>query len=417
MGSPRDRHLQSEGSVPVTRSEALERYPTTIASVAAAGAVAAALVGGPAAKVGVGVLAALVMITAARLLRRAWHDRFAAGTTAMLLLVPLTGAAIALRAPGASRPERWGGAVDLVVATSFVAAAILVFAGTRLLALTRRRRAGTPWASLASDDRPDERMRRAGRRLATTGVLMVVASLVLVGVAPRGLAGLGADWAGVVVLSVLAVTALVVAPALAAAAVVGQRDRAERERALQRQTIAAHLHDSVLQTLALVQRRLDDPEEARRLIRHQERELRDWLAGRDALRPDSLGGALRQVVDEVEAELHVAIELEVLGDRPIDARVGHLVDAAREALRNAARHGRGAPIRVLATADGPTTDIYVRDEGPGFALDDVPSERRGIRDAIVGRMTAVGGSAVIDAASGAGTEVVLRLPARIEDAR
>ena len=401
----------------MTSSEALERYPAAVASVAVAGAVSATLIGGPTAKIGVGILAALVVIAAARLLRRAWRDRITAGIAAILLLVPLVGLAIAVGASDAPRAERIGRAVDVSVVTFFVAAAALVFAGARLLTLIRRRSAGTPWASLTSDDRPHGQAQRTGRRLATAGVLLVGVGLLLVGVAPRGLAGLRADWLGVALLAVLAIVALVVAPALAAVTVVGRRDRAERERALQRQAVAAHLHDSVLQTFALVQRRLDDPDEVRRLIRRQERELRDWLAGRDALRPDSLGGALQQVVDDVEADLHAQIELEVLGDRPVDSTVGSLIDAAREALRNAARHGGGAPIRVLAAADGPVTQVYVRDEGPGFALEAVPAERRGIRDAIIGRMAAVGGSAVIDAAPGVGTEVVLRLPIGTENGR
>lgn len=400
-----------------TSADALERHPTTIASLALAGAVATALIGGVAAKLGVGVLVALAAVLAARLLRRAWHDRVTAGVAAMLLLFPLTGLALALRVSDTPRIERWAGAIDVTITTLFAAATVLVFVGARLLLLTRRRRDGTPWASLTTAYRSGSQAQRTGQTLLTAGVSLVAAGLLLAAVAPRGLAGLGADWAGVVLLSILAITALIVAPALAAVAVVGARDRVERERALQRQAVAAHLHDSVLQTFALVQRRLDDPEEARRLIRRQERELRDWLAGRDALRADSLGGALQQVVDEVEAELRTQIELEMLGDRLVDARVGHLVDAAREALRNAARHGGGAAIRVLSVTDEPATEIYVRDEGPGFTLDAVPTDRRGVRDAIIGRMEAVGGSAVIDAAPGAGTEVVLRLPARAGDGR
>lgn len=396
----------------MTRSAvALERYPVPIASLALAGAVSAALLGGLSAKIGVGILGALIVIAAARLLRRAWRDRLASGIAVLLLGMPAVALAAALRGSDAPRIERWADVVDVTLMTLFAAAATLIFVGVRRTLVSRRRRAGTPWASLV-DGRSAGRARRTGLTLLTAGILIVGGSLSFAGLAPRGLGGLGADWPGVVLLTILAVAALVVAPALAAVAVVGSTDRIERERVLERQAVAAHLHDSVLQTFALVQRRLDDPEEARRLIRRQERELRDWLAGRDPLRPDLLGGALQQVVDEIEADLHTSIELEMLGDRPVDSRVGHLVDAAREALRNAARHGGGAPIRVLAAADGPITEVYVRDEGPGFALDTVPVERRGIRDAIVGRMVAAGGSAVIDATPGAGTEVVLRLPIR-----
>lgn len=400
----------------MTSAEAIERYPVPLASVALAGAVLVASAGDFGAKLAVGVLVAIVAIAAARLLRRAWRERLAAGIAVILLAVPLAGLAAALPLSHAPRADRWAVASDVTVLTLFVAAAILVFVGGRRLVLSRRHRDGTPWASLSANGRSVVRARRAGRLLVAAGTLLVVAGVVVVAVAPRGLAGLGADWAGVVVLSGLAVMGLLVAPALAAIAIVGRRDRRERERALQRQVVAAHLHDSVLQTLALVQRRLDDPAEASRLIRRQERELRDWLAGRDPLRPDFLAGALQEVVDEVEAELHVEIEQEVLGDHPVDSRVGLLVDAAREALRNAARHG-GVPIRVLAVADGPTTEIYIRDDGPGFTLDAVPVERRGVRDAIIGRMAAAGGSAVIDAAPGAGTEVVLRLPNPTEDGR
>lgn len=400
-----------------TAAVALERYPTTIASLALAGAVATALVGGPAAKLGVGVLVALAAVLAAQLLRRAWRDRVSAGVAALLLLFPLTALAFPLRVSDTPRIERWAGAIDVTIATLFVAAAVLAFIGARLLLLKRRHRAGTPWASLTTAYRSGSQAQRTGQTFVTAGVSLVAAGLLLAAVAPRGLAGIGADWAGFALLTVLAVVASLVAPALAAVAVVGSRDRVERERALQRQAVAAHLHDSVLQTLALVQRRLDDPEEARRLIRRQERELRDWLAGRDALRPDTLGGALQQVTDDVEAEFHVPIELEILGDRPVAPEIGQMVDAAREALRNAARHGGGAGIRVLAVVDGPTTEIYVRDEGPGFVLDAVPSDRRGVRDAIIGRMAAAGGSAVIDATPGAGTEVVLRLPDHAGDER
>lgn len=397
-------------------SDMLERRPATIVSVTAAVAVSAALIGGFAAKLGVGVLVALVTTVTAKVIRRAWRDRLPSGIAAILVLIPLVGIAVALGAD-APRPERFSRAIDITVATLFGAAAALIFAGARLLTATRRRSAETPWSSLTAAGFPDDGTGRAGRVLTVTGGLLIGTGLLLVLVAPQGFAGLGVNWPDFVLLAVLAVVALLVAPALAAVAVVGSRDRIERERVLQRQAVAAHLHDSVLQTFALVQRRLDDPDESRRLIRHQERELRDWLAGRDPQRPDALGGALQQVVDEVEAELHASIELELLDDRPLSPELGHMIDAAREAMRNAARHGGGAPIRVLAVADGASTEIYVRDDGPGFALDTVPAERLGIRDAIVGRMAAIGGTAVIDTAPGAGTEIVLRLPTRTENGR
>lgn len=393
-----------------------DRYGAPIGAATLAVAMLAALVGGPAARLGVGLAVAVLAWGLAWLVRTIWRRRAASGTAVLLLLVPL--AALALIPLTADRPavERAARAVDVTVATMLVAAAVLVFAGVRRLALTRRRTGGSPWATFASTERLLAGDRPPAIRMTTAGVMLVATSMLLIVLAPRGFAGSGTSWGGALLLLALATSAVIAAPALAAMAVVNRRDRAERERALQRQAVAAHLHDSVLQTFALVQRRLDDPDEVRRLIRRQERELRDWLAGRDPRRPDMLGGALQQVIDDVETELHVSIELELLGDRRVDRDVGSLVDATREALRNAARHGDGAPIRVLAAADGPTTEVYVRDEGPGFVPDEAPIERRGIRDAIIGRMTAVGGSAVIDAAPGAGTEVVLRLPSRSDGA-
>lgn len=438
MGPAGHRSLQPIGNVPVSDSSApaavhrpmreahhtptgtpldVDRFGSAAIAAALAVAVLAALVGGVAARLGVGIVVALVTVGAARLLRSAWRDRVSAGIAAALLLGPVVGLGLVALDRSARTPDRVAQAVDLAVATLFVAAATLVFAGVRRLVLIRRRNADTPWVMLATAGRPDDHVRRTGRLQAAAGISLLAAGLLLVGFAPRGLAGLGVSWPGALLLAVLAVAALIAAPALAAITVVGRRDRAERERALQRQAVAAHLHDSVLQTFALVQRRLDDPDEVRRLIRRQERELRDWLAGREPARPDTLTGALQQVIDEIELELHVPIELEILGDRPVDPSVGSLIDATREALRNAARHGGGAAIRVLAAADGPITEVYVRDEGPGFVPDAVPIERRGIRDAIIGRMAAVGGSAVIDAVPGAGTEVVLRLPMRTEGVR
>lgn len=182
-----------------------------------------------------------------------------------------------------------------------------------------------------------------------------------------------------------------------------------RAREADRTRFAAHLHDSVLQTLALVQRQASDPEAVTRLARRQEHALRAWMAGEAELTSATLVGALHEVVDTVEDEAGVAVELTALGDRPLDARGEALVAAAREALRNAARHGGGAPVVVFAQIDGGGAEVFVRDSGPGFVVDDVPAERRGIRDAIVGRMAAAGGRATVESVPGEGTEVALTL--------
>jgi signal transduction histidine kinase len=133
------------------------------------------------------------------------------------------------------------------------------------------------------------------------------------------------------------------------------------------------------------------------------------MAGEAELLSETLGAALRDAVAEVEDEEGIAIEHSIIGDRPIDPAGEALAAAAREALRNSARHAAGAAVYVFAEIGPQGVEVFVRDEGPGFVFDDVPSERRGLRDAVIGRMAAIGGSAVIESAPGEGTEVALRL--------
>lgn len=171
--------------------------------------------------------------------------------------------------------------------------------------------------------------------------------------------------------------------------------------------VAAHLHDSVLQTLALIGRSADDPARVKQLALQQERSLRDWLAGRDSTKATSLAGAIRVAAQEVEDEEPGArIEVVAVGDAPLDRLSDALVRAAREAMRNAVRHA-GSPVRVFVEVEGTVREVFVRDTGAGFDLAQIAEERRGVRDAIIGRMEHVGGSATIE--SGAdGTEIALR---------
>ena len=189
-----------------------------------------------------------------------------------------------------------------------------------------------------------------------------------------------------------------------------QREASERTREAERRRIAAHLHDSVLQTLALVQRQSRDPAVVL-IARRQETSLRAWMAGETELGSDSLSAELRGVVNEVEDAAEVSIELSMLGDRPAESRDQALIGATREALRNAVAHARGSPTTVYAEVGSGRVEVFVSDEGPGFVLDDIPDSRRGIRDSILARMTAAGGSAEITTELGHGTEVLLRLPA------
>jgi signal transduction histidine kinase/phage shock protein PspC (stress-responsive transcriptional regulator) len=212
-------------------------------------------------------------------------------------------------------------------------------------------------------------------------------------------------------LAVAVVLAVIFAPFIARLAGELSEERGRRVREQERAEMAAHLHDSVLQTLALMQQRAEDPREVATLARHQERELRAWLAGRA---PDvvtqTLAGALEAAAGEVEATHRVPVEVVAVGETGLDERGEALVAAAREAMVNAAKHGGPEPVRVFAEAEDGMLAVYVRDRGPGFDPAAVPADRRGVRDSIVGRMARHGGRATIHTTAGAGTEVELVLP-------
>jgi phage shock protein PspC (stress-responsive transcriptional regulator) len=184
-------------------------------------------------------------------------------------------------------------------------------------------------------------------------------------------------------------------------------ERAERIRSQERAEVAAHLHDSVLQTLALMQKRADDPREVAGLARRQERELRAWLNGTADRPADTVARALEAAAADVETAHGVPIEVVAVGDAPLDDRTGALVAAAREALVNAAKFAGDAPISVYAEVAAGRVQAFVRDRGPGFDPAAVPPDRRGLRESVVGRMERHGGHAIVHAAPGAGTEVEL----------
>jgi signal transduction histidine kinase len=190
-------------------------------------------------------------------------------------------------------------------------------------------------------------------------------------------------------------------------------ERAERIRTQERAEISAHLHDSVLQTLALVQQRSDDPKAVEALARRQERELRAWLGRRAAPGgAETLGAALEAAAGEVERDHGARVEVVSVGEVPLDERTAALVAAAREAMVNAAKFGGGSVVDVFAEAGADGVDVFVRDRGPGFELGEVAPDRRGVRESIVGRMERHGGHAVINSRPGEGTEVELSLPVK-----
>ncbi|MFJ2866229.1 PspC domain-containing protein [Kitasatospora sp. NPDC087314] len=189
-------------------------------------------------------------------------------------------------------------------------------------------------------------------------------------------------------------------------------ERTARIRAQERAEIAAHVHDSVLHTLTLIQRRAEDPKEVLRLARAQERELRLWLYRPEAAAeaaPDTMAESLRAVVAEVEDRHGVPVEVVIVGDCPMDERIAAQMQAAREATVNAAKYGGGGPVQVYAEVEGRTVSVFVRDHGPGFDPDTVPEDRMGVRESIIGRMKRNGGTARVRPAPDGGTEVELEM--------
>jgi signal transduction histidine kinase len=187
-------------------------------------------------------------------------------------------------------------------------------------------------------------------------------------------------------------------------------ERTARIRSEERAALAAHLHDSVLQTLALIQRHAEDPTVVGRLARSQERELRAWLYEPTVATGGTWAGLVARLVSEVEADHAVTVEPVVVGDLPVDEAVAALGQAAKEAVVNAAKHSGAASVSVYSEVTPGSVTVYVRDRGTGFDPAGVPTDRRGLRDSVAGRLTRLGGTATVRSAPGEGTEVELCLP-------
>ncbi len=206
------------------------------------------------------------------------------------------------------------------------------------------------------------------------------------------------------------------------------RERRERIRSEERAEVAAHLHDSVLQTLALIQRNADDPRAVVTMARRQERELRSWLYRGDgppgagaaaAAAPATLAATITRTAEEVEIDHEVSIDVVAVGDAPLDDRLEAVVAAAREAMVNAAKWSGAANVSVYVEAAETEVKVFVRDWGCGFDPAAVADDRHGLRESITGRMVRHGGQAVVrtgtggdtsDTTDGEGTEIQLRMP-------
>lgn len=265
-----------------------------------------------------------------------------------------------------------------------------------------------------------DRSRWTLRTTRRSAVLQVAGGLALVLVGVLLLVSRGAD-------PVLLGRTLVAAAALLGGAVLvlgpwGVRlwrnlddERAARAREAERADIAAHLHDSVLQTLALIQRRSADPAEVARLARAQERDLRSWLYTGEPTDPSTLAARLTEAAAQVEDTHGVVVEVVTVGDRPVDQRGGALLGALREAMTNAAVHA-GSPVRVYLECGPEGVEAFVRDRGKGFDPATVPEDRHGVRESVIGRMERNGGVAEVVSSPGEGTEIRLRMPDRPEEA-
>src|ERR671919_569281 len=193
-------------------------------------------------------------------------------------------------------------------------------------------------------------------------------------------------------------------------------ERAARVRSEERAEVAARVHDSVLQTLALIQRHAGEPQRVSALARRQERELRGWLYGDLPLGDGaaSLGAALSTAATDVEEVHGVRVELASAGDCPVDDRVEAVALAAREAMTNAAKFAGVDEIDVYAEVTEDAVAVFVRDRGSGFDRAAVPADRRGLVESIEGRLERAGGEARIASAPGEGTEVELHVPRRAQ---
>ena len=401
----------------MSRAADPQRIATGIAGAAQLGALALAL-SGPGhgvlavslACAGLVVAAFVLAPLAAAALRRRPGSGVALVVLALLalwLLLSATGYGwrIAYSIPGLGALWSLGSRLlwPALIALAAIGGVVLIADGVRVRMASHLR---APWQQIT--DTPAAPAPFPWRAIA--GVLLVGwATLFTLGVVAGRAAGSQVLEILLLVGAVAAMTIAIGTPLFVSS--MARRDRVNAVTSLddERRRFAAHLHDSVLQTLALVQRQANDPVAVARVARRQEHALRAWMAGETELLSETLSAALRDVVDEVEDEHAITVEVSVIGDRPLDPAGSALVAAAREALRNAARHAPGAPVFVFAEISGAAAELFVRDEGPGFDPGAVPTERRGIRDSITGRMAAAGGSATIDSAPGRGTEVAMRV--------
>ncbi|WP_394433524.1 PspC domain-containing protein [Streptomyces sp. SGAir0957] len=270
-----------------------------------------------------------------------------------------------------------------------------------------------------ADNARRARWAEVGRRKRTLNLARAAAGVVLVGAGVTGIfVTQGAtEHLGSILQAALAVLvgiALLAGPYLIRMTQDLSEERLMRIRAQERAEVAAHVHDSVLHTLTLIQRNAESPAEVRRLARAQERDLRAWLykpaAAENPQEPETVAEGVKRHAAEVEDKHGVPLEVVVVGDCPLDEALRAQMQAAREAMVNAAKYGgEGGAVQVYAEVEGDEVFVSVRDRGPGFDLESVPADRMGVRESIIGRMERNGGTARLRAVPDGGTEVELTM--------
>jgi len=242
------------------------------------------------------------------------------------------------------------------------------------------------------------------------GVAMLVAGLASLANQTGGIGAVGSSASAIAV--VVGGLAMFGAPALGRLIRDLDEERSMRIREDELARVSAHLHDSVLQSLVLIQRS-DDPRRMANLARRQERELRAWLYGdAPAGEPTTLHTAIEALTNEIERDHDTRIEAVIVGDQPLDGAARTLLAALREAIVNSAQHAGCDRIDVFVETDDAELTGFVRDTGTGFDPAAIPTGHRGISDSIVGRIERVGGTATITSHAGVGTEVELCIPRR-----
>lgn len=249
------------------------------------------------------------------------------------------------------------------------------------------------------------------------GAVLVIGGLVVMVVASGSALG-GVNSTVLAVLATLVGVVLLTVPLWMRLLRALDAERAARIRNAEREEIASHLHDSVLQTLALIQKQAGNPDTVARLARRQERELRTWLFGDPAQRRESFAAAITALGAEVEESYGTEIEAVTVGDTtPEELRdeawarsASSLIAATREALVNAAKHSGAAKVDVYAEVLDERVEVFVRDRGVGFDPEAVDDDRQGISRSIRGRMERAGGEVELRSTPGRGTNVTLTLP-------